>query len=61
MTYHKEGSACGKIPYDLASSEVRPCQQAQQQSSRDELQRRIANVRFTEKQAGQKKGEACKI
>ena len=28
MTYHKGGSACGKIPYDLTSSEARPCQQS---------------------------------
>ena len=28
MTYHKEGPTCGRIPYDPASSEARPCQQS---------------------------------
>ena len=28
MTYHKEGPACGRIPYDSASSVARPCQQS---------------------------------
>ena len=43
MTYHKEGPACGRIPYDPASSEARPCQQSCRDGLRISAWRRIGS------------------